>query len=444
MTYSLKNLRYLASKLVGAAIKSLFPHAYVVGGEASDYGFFFDFILENETLDAQGLIHLEERVRGLLSSEISGKTTEMIRENAVAFFEHQHQPYLADQLAVSSDSLVQLIKIENFYDLCAVAFEGKFKDIGFIKLLEVEEREVEYPGLESLQVIRVTGTLFPSQRELKEFLKKIREAKKYTHQVLGPQLDLFHFDAQGLCYWSPRGLKLKNLICEKGKQLLQLRGCAFIETPENGAETKKQAHSAYLQLTKMPRAALAEQFVVASSAPSHQWLGLWRSSHYLKDEARFYCTPLNAKECLISSLQFITEIYTILGSGFNWQIGSDKIATKKQKIQNQSAVALLTEALQSCGIEFLQKEGNVPVATLYLTDCYGKPWAGPYVALEVDPLQPEKMVVVLSLWGSLERFIAWLLEHRHEAKMNVAEIRSTGTMSAERFVGIEELLQQLY
>ncbi len=454
----LKNLRHLASKLLAFTVRDLFPTAQLVGGDLIDIGFFYDFIFEQPLYD-QALTLIEIRMKTLLKGEITMRMLDMMRENAHAFFMHHKQPLLAERSLSEEHNIISLIQLNDFYDLCPALSDVTITDIKAIKVLGVTQAKRFFPQQENgMPVTRITGTAFTDPSMLKKFLKAWNQFKRRDHRLLGPELDLFSFEEEAGnldCFWHPKGEILRQLLLQIWKQECYQQHAQFITTPLLVKESfVKQQHllpslsleeetyvlsrsrlSHDIQLfkrcssieTKLP-------FRFAECAREYQYVedfrswGLLRSYSSFVDRLTIFCTEDQVINELISSLQFIEQIVRIFGFEGHWYLVSSGKKGSKQGWENQ-VISWLMQAVQNCQMTYKSEvQGSFysrrgPSLERRLVDCLGREWKGPSIemisshpnGLSISRQKDEggkKIPVILmrSLFGSLDRFIALLIE----------------------------------
>lgn len=457
MSLPLTVSRLSAAELLAYTVRDMFPTVLLHGAEVTDLGFYYDFFFD-QPINEEIFPFIEERMRFLIKRAIPISTLEMMRENAIAFFRHLTQPYLAESLKTIPDLLVQICQIEEFYDLCSLPGVKNTQQIGFIKLIKLEEIPNQRNG------VRIHGVVFSDKAQLKAFFKRAEVAKKRDHCQLGQEMALFSFQKEscpGSITWLPKGMILKELLLSWWKQEHCKQHFQFLSTP-------KLIHSSFFNqfvpsaLKKVfPSVKIDDQEYLLN--PHHDWFhalvfnstphtyrdlpiryaesidcysnekkgtlhGLLRSRTFSADTAQIFCSPSQLRDELISSLHFIHQSVNMLGFRHRWFLclrGQKFAGTLNQW---NETVDLMTEALSECGLEYqLDKESHPfygPCVEIRFVDAIGVEWKGPYLGVNFylpncfalqyqsqDDRIRAPIMITRSMFGSLERVIAILIEH---------------------------------
>lgn len=469
MVSPLLKIRQSAAELLALAVSELFPGVSLVEGEASAIGFHYDFILR-QPLDEMAMPIIEERMRALIKADIPFKTTEMMRKNAIAFFRHHKQDIKADLLTFNDDDLVQIVKIGDFHDLSDERrlYVPTSAKVGAFKLQSIAPATMTFPDGEELSVIRIQGTAFPEPQSLKKFLKRIEASKKRDHRTLGKEMGLFAtYDdaAVGGWFWQPKGMFLRDTLLELWKNSTAAQGFQFVKTPRfiKSSFLKKMGFfdDGAQQQEAMDPIAIEGAAYIASPSLSLQHAMLFREKKHLFKEmpvryaecAEFYngekagrlwgmllsraycanaehifCSKQQVYDEIISSLQFIHKTLMIFGFEHHWYLvprGKRYCGTLENWEKNSG---LLVKALNVSGIHYTVDEQNAafdgPRLEARLVDALGREWKGPTLGIDLnhperlglryqgaDNEEHQPVMVVRSLFGPLERFVAILVEH---------------------------------
>src|SRR5678815_5595013 len=229
-------LRHSTAHLMAAAVTNLFPGAQCGIGPATDEGFFYDFVVDRpfvpEDLDA-----IERKMRELAGEDLIYERQMWPREEAKAFFAKRGEPLKVQLIEEKTEDQAEVscytIKDKDtFIDFCVgphVPSTGKLKAF---KLLSTSN--AYWKGDARNQPMqRVYGTAFLSEKELKEHLTRIEEAKKRDHRKLGrdQKLFLFHQWAPGATFWLPKGTVLYNTLSNYMRGVLIPAGYQEVKAP---------------------------------------------------------------------------------------------------------------------------------------------------------------------------------------------------------------------
>jgi threonyl-tRNA synthetase len=213
-TKTLEQIRGSCAEVCAYAVKNLFPTSLLLGGGTTDYGFYYDFAIENQNVDQKAIDLITDEMFKIIDSEAEIEASEMLATNAVDFFLHKAQPLVSKQLEFSETDLVGIVRIGDFYDITSSSIVTDIKDLKNFKLQQIDHITEEYEGLGELQVTRITGTACITGRDLKHFLKGLESSKKHGHETLGKEMELFEFNDTHECTWFPNGVALRNLLKE--------------------------------------------------------------------------------------------------------------------------------------------------------------------------------------------------------------------------------------
>lgn len=449
-------LRQAAAEILACAVLDLFPGALLVCGEASNIGFYYDFVLK-QTLDEHGLVLIEERMRTLIKQNKPIQILHMMRENAMEFFKHQKQTYKIDLLACAKENIVEVFNIENFHDYCPPTTIINSQEIGAVKLFSAEPATAFLPESNAVKVIRISGTAFPNSYDLKKFLKKVEAAKAKDHRLLGKEMDLFSApeEAGTDCWlWHPKGSFIRETLldfwrsehCKQGFQLIKpplLSKSSSDRSKKNPKLKLEDAeyamssnHSAWPALVFKSKERSYRELPLRYAEYSDRFnpekitrlWGLFRTRNYLSDHGYIFCAIEQVLEELISSLHFIDKTVKIFGFEYHWYL-----CTQSEKFTGtldswKIGIDQLIKALDISGFNYtLDKEKKAlygPRVEVRFIDALGQEWEGP--SLSMDFSHPkrfglyyqgeddQKHIPVMlnrSIFGSLERFIAILIEH---------------------------------
>lgn len=460
---SLSNLRQSAAEILAMVVIDLFPGTLFVGGYANEFGFYADFV-SNQPIDDQALGFIDTRMRGLIKENKEVRHHNMMRENAAALLDHRQQPFRADNALDAPENIVTMIQIDQFQDYCSFIPISNTQEIAAFKLLKVEQVTKTFSEQDEIQVIRIHGTVFPNPQNLKKYLKGYEAGKKRDHRILCKEMELCtQLDQMNTSVWAwfSKGVTLRELLKGLWCQELKTQGFQFLISPVlvnkalldklrfktdtfpstavniNGLEhimltDLGPAHAQiYLQKEKKYND-LPIRYAECASLPSARksgdlW-GMFDAEIATIDQAHIFCTLEQVEEEIISSLQFIDKIIKIFSFECHWSLkgrGQKFAGTPKGWKRGIDALA---SAFEKCGIAFEQDSDEIayegPTAEMTLVDSLGREWAGPRVSIDLnvpesynlryegtDGARHQAVMIKRSLFGSIERFIAILVEH---------------------------------
>jgi threonyl-tRNA synthetase len=433
------DLKELAAELLAYTVVKLFPNVLLLGGGVLKHGFYYDFIFE-QPLYSEMLSLIEVNMRTLIKEDLEIHSLSMMRENAASLFSHHDQPFLAEKAGNSPFNVIDLVQIGDFYGLCSSTLKNS-NEIGAAKILEMEEKILETPEGE-VKAIRLTGTAHTNPMALKKFIKAYDALiKRKDHRILGPEMDLFSFDPSISPLepiWHPKGTLLKKIL--KNWLETQQKNLDYqrIETPlvvpptsfENKSEiidfaieneeftlspTPLPQHLYLINKQKNLPCRLFEYSSVYRKIEEAERWGLFHHCSYLTDLMTIRCSKKELYEEIISSLQFIEQTFRIFGFEAHWHLIVSKQGTPKARREKQ-AIALFNEVLSGfsfyypCLSESQEEEYLMgPRLELRLTDEIGREW--PSAAITLVPQESaDELILARTYWGSLDRFVALLIE----------------------------------
>jgi len=466
MSTSLKPLRQVTVEILARAVCELFPKTQLVESKVSDIGFHYDFILANP-IDSQALSIIEERMRFLLSQETAISTLDMMRTNAIDFFKHRKQHLLCDLLENSSAQFITLFKMDDFIDVSSVNTYANTTEIKCaFKLQDFEELTLALSEKDTLPLTRISGTVFPDSYELKKFIKRAAVAKKKDHLMLGEQKNLFgaQKEVSGTYFWYPKGNEIRTTLLNlwrdehKKQQFKFIKSPAFI--PADFLKERQYRKSAKNISAYFPPMEIGDiecnfktsltpfhALIFQSQKPTKQQLplryaecaeffeqededeltGLFKARVYEADREHLFCTPEQFFEEFISSLHFIDKIIKIFGFEYHWTF-VHRIQGRVPYFEKWNELVLeMEKGLKQCNVEYVKDDLTTqafgPCVHARISDALGREWNGPFIGVDLFHAERLKLfyaegnkkhittLLMRSMYGSVERFIALLVEH---------------------------------
>jgi len=430
-----KNVLIVARELLALALLEVFPQSQICETYQTDLGFGLDSILTNP-LDECGFHLIEETFQRLLLKEHRVESLFMMRENAAELFIYQKQNLLAERVLSDSNNVVSLVRVGDFYGYSRLANEHlSTQALGAVKLIAYEQVTPKITSLE--------GVVCNSAGSLKKWLKKYKTAKKNDHQILGPQLKLFFHPknaAKGCWSWLPKGETLKEILLSVWKKKHLECGFSSIKTSnwlkEDETKTTPIGLFAFCPVETndfVKNSRLLGEFaeIVEHTPPlrfmeitdgfllqtGKKSIGLFNALAFTQDLAYTICPTHMVEKELISSLQFLSECINIFAIEHRWYLVGCRRQKDGRKSSRDHNFDLLEKALKTCRIsyEFDLSESCETKARIEarFIDSIEREWSGPWIRLSEkgsDKKQNSPVVIFRSFFGSLERFIAILLE----------------------------------
>jgi threonyl-tRNA synthetase len=466
---ALELTRHSSAHLMAAAVTALFPNAQCGIGPPTDEGFFYDFIVDRPFVP-EDLDRIEAKMREIASHDYVYERQIWPREDAIEFFRQRGEPLkvqlIEEKTAGQSHVSVYTIRDkELFVDFCVGPHVPATTKLKAFKLLSTSNAYWKGDAANA-PMQRIYGTAFLSQKELDEHVKRIEEAKKRDHRKLGRELDLFHFHpvSPGAAFWTPRGTTLYNTLvdfCQRRQQ------DAFqeIKTPllysktlwEQSGHWGKYRENMFLVLNTetneydmglKPMNCPSHHLYYATARRSYRELplrlvtfdvlhrnelsgalsGLTRVRQFAQDDCHVYLREDQIADEVRFLTDFILGHYETFGLKANLNFATRPATRIGEDGMWDRAEAGLKAALDATGRPYTVKEGDGafygPKIDFDVTDALGRGWQ--LGTIQLDYAAPERfdltyvgednaehrpVVIHRAVSGSIERFIAILIEH---------------------------------
>ena len=459
--HKLAILRHSTAHLLAHAIKELFPDTLLTIGPPTETGFFYD-ILPKKNFKEDDLPIIEEKMREISARNLVLEHKEISKFQAQEIF--KDNPFKLELIDGLEGNTVGLAKQGDFLDLCRGGHVANTGEIKHFKLTGISGSywRANRDG-QSLQ--RISGVSFYTKEDLDNYLKQQEDLVKYDHRRLGKQLDLFSFheEGPGFPFFHPRGKIIFNKLVSYLRGLLEKSGYQEISTPivlsdelwqrsghyahykENMYFTNIDERSfaikpmncpgAIMLYSERPRSyrelplRLSEFGLVHRHELSGVLNGLLRVRAFTQDDAHIFCMPSQIESEIKSLLELV--IHVLRKFGFDdIQIA---LSTRPAKAMGETSLwntaeNALKKALESSDVKYDLNEGDGafygPKIDFRVKDSLGRLWQ--LSTIQLDFFQPENfdlsfinsdgkkerpVIIHRALYGSIERFIAILLEH---------------------------------
>jgi len=461
-----------SAHLLAEAVQVLYPKAKFGIGPAVDNGFYYDIDFGDNKISSEDFLSIETKMTELSRQKNIFHRQEISKKEAVEYFTERNDIYKVELLQDLKDGDITFYKQGNFTDLCRgphIPDTGKIKSI---KLLNVAG--AYWKGDETNnQLTRIYGISFPKRKELQEYLEMLEEAKKRDHRIIGKKMNLFTFSSkvgQGLPLWLPAGAELRERLENFLKKAQKNAGYEMVISPHIGNKKlyeisghyEKYGESSFHPI-KTPN--IDEEFLLKPmNCPHHceiynsqQWSyrdlpkryaefgtvyryeqsgelhGLTRVRGFTQDDAHIFCTEDQLVQEFKNVIDLVLHVFKSLGfEDFTAQIslrdkenkekyiGSDKI----WKIAEDAIIEATEEKELNYRIEYGEAAFYGPKLDFMVKDALNREWQ--LGTIQVDYNLPERfnlsyknqnnelvrpVMIHRAPFGSLERFIAILIEH---------------------------------
>jgi len=459
----LDTLRHSTAHLMAQAVQDLFPGTQVTIGPTIENGFYYDF-KRSEPFSPEELERIEKRMAELVRADLKIVREELPRGEAMELFRGMGEHYKVEIIEGIPDERVSLYRQGDWVDLCRGPHVPSTAALKAFKLTSVAGAYWRGDSRNE-QLQRIYGTAWASRKDLDAYLKRVEEAKQRDHRRLGPALDLFslHPIAPGSPFFHPKGTIIYNRLIQYIRELYARYGYSEVVTPliyktdlwktsghyeafrndmflmdvhdgEYGVKPMNCPGHCYLFASrKYSYRDLPIRFADFSRLhrfePSGVLSGLTRVRSFAQDDAHIYCTPEQLDHELEQFVAMTKEVYKVFG----FDRIEVTLQTRPEKFLGrielwESAEAALRRCLERAGfaIKVLPGEGAFygPKIGFDFRDVLERSWTLATVQIDcamperfelryVTPEGTEAVPVMLhrAVLGSIERFIAILLEH---------------------------------
>lgn len=461
-----------SAHLMAEALEALFPGVKFWVGPPLENGFYYDLDLNGQNLTPADFEKIEQKMLELAKQNNVYTRQEISKQEAINYFREKGDEYKLDLLERLEDGNITLYSQGNFTDLCR---GPHIPHTGFIKAAKILNVAGAYwKGDEKNKMLtRVYGITFPKDKELKEYLALLEEAKKRDHRKLGKELELFTFSEKvgmGLPLWLPKGAMLRERLINFMQKaqlkagyvpvatphiaLKDLYVCSGhyekygkdsfqpIKTPQEGEEffLKPMNCPHHCEIYKSsPRSykdlplRLAEFGTVYRYEQHGELHGLTRVRGFTQDDAHLFCRPDQVKEEFCKVIDLVLHVFNALD--FKEYVAQISLRDKEDRskyigsdenwnLAEQAIVESAAEKGLNTVVEYGEAAFYGPKLDFMVKDALGRKWQ--LGTIQVDYNLPERfeleytgsdnqkhrpVMIHRAPFGSLERFIAVLIEH---------------------------------
>ena len=461
-----------SAHILAQAILFLYPKAKLTIGPAIENGFYYDVDFEDHSITEKELVDIEKKFLEFARQNFEFKMRSATKEEALDFYRKDKNPYKIELIEDLEDGTITFCDHADFTDLCR---GGHIPNSGFIKAVKLLNVAGAYwRGDENnKQLTRIYGISFPKQKELNRYLELLEEAKKRDHRKLGKELELFTFSqkvGQGLPLWLPKGAELRGRLEDFLKAAQKKAGYEQVISPHIGnkelyitsghyekygedsfqpIETPADGESFLLKPMNCPHHCeiykarpwsykelpirYAEFGTVYRYEQSGELHGLTRVRGFTQDDAHIFCTPDQLDQEFKNVIDLVLYVFKSLGfENFQAQVSIRDTKKPKKYIGDpenwKKAEQAIINASREKNLDFIIEEGEAafygPKLDFMVKDALGRKWQ--LGTIQVDYNLPERfelnykgsdnelhrpIMIHRAPFGSLERFVAILLEH---------------------------------
>ena len=459
-----ERIRHSTAHEMADVVKRMYPNVKLAIGPPTEDGFYYDFLVEKPFND-EDIKNIEDKMSEVIAQDLKFEYFEYSRQEVLEL--NQSEPLKLEIIAeIPDEEVISTYRHGSFEDLCAGPHVGSTGKIPAFKLLNVAG--AYWRGDENRPMLqRIYGTAFESAELLEQHLNRIEEAKKRDHRNLGKELDLFSIHDEtgpGLIIWHPKGSIVRNLFEDFWKKEHYRRGYDLVHTPNVGradlwrtsghleffkenmfAASEMDGQEYYLKPMNCPFHIMYYKSSLRSYRDLHMRIGelgtvyryerggtlhgMLRVRGFTQDDAHIFCTP----DQIESEINGVLDLTFQVLSAFGFEEFELNLSTRPEKAvgsdeQWELAENSLKNTLESRNLSYgIDDRGGAfygPKIDLNITDAIGRSWQ--CTTVQFDFNLPERFgisyvgadggshrpyMVHRVIFGSLERFMAILIEH---------------------------------
>ncbi len=461
-----------SAHLMAEAVQILYPHAKFGIGPAIENGFYYDIDFGDTPVKDADFPKIEAKMMELIAEKEEIQRQSITKQDALKMFGDRGEGYKVELINDLDDGTITTYTQGVFTDLCRGPHLPNTSYIKAVKILSAAG--AYWRGDETRkQLTRLYGITFPKKKMLDEYLHMLEEAKKRDHRKIGKELELFAFSenvGKGLPLWLPRGTQLRLKLEDFLKKIQKKFDYEQVMTPHIGSKTLYVTSGHYAKYGKdsfqpihtpeegeeyllkpmncphhceiykvIPRSykdlplRLAEFGTVYRYEQSGELHGLTRVRGFTQDDAHIFCTPEQLKTEFLKVMDIVFIIFRALDfENFEAQISLRDPENKEKYIGSdenwEKAERAIIEACEEKGLPARVELGEAafygPKLDFMVKDALGRRWQ--LGTIQVDYNLPERfeleytgadnqkhrpVMIHRAPFGSMERFIAVLIEH---------------------------------
>jgi len=461
-----------SAHLLAQAILFFYPEAKLTIGPAIENGFYYDVDFGDESISENDFKKIEDKMLEFARQKFEFEMREVSKADALEYYRERNNEFKVELIENLEDGDITFCDHSDFTDLCR---GGHVPNTGIIKAVKIMSVAGAYwrGDEKNKQLTRVYGISFPKQKELKEYLELLEEAKKRDHRKLGKELELFTFSqtvGQGLPLWLPKGAALRERLENFLKKAQKKAGYDIVMTPHIGQKelyvtsghyqkygedsfqpihTPKENEEFLLKPMNCPHHCeiykskpysykdlpkrFAEFGTVYRYEQSGELHGLTRVRGFTQDDAHIFCTPEQLNEEFNAVIDLVLYVFGSLGfEDFTTQISLRDPEDKEKYIGSdenwEKAENAIMRSAKEKGLKTVIEYGEAafygPKLDFMVKDVLGRSWQ--LGTIQVDYNLPERfdltykgadnqlhrpVMIHRAPFGSMERFVAILIEH---------------------------------
>jgi threonyl-tRNA synthetase len=467
-----KTFWHSTAHLLAEALEALYPNIKLAIGPPIEKGFYYDIDFGKHNFSSDDFPKVEKKMIELAREKNAFERINISKSAALEYFTEKKDPYKLELIHTLDEGTISFYKQGKFTDLCR---GPHIPNTGFIKAIKLLSTAGAYwrGNEKNKQLTRIYGIAFPKNKELTEYLDILEEAKKRDHRKLGKEMELFTFSqkvGQGLPLWLPKGAALRERLENFLKRAQMIAGYEPVITPHiahkdlyicsghyekygedsfQPIKTPNEGEEFFLKPMNCPHhceiykskprsykdlpVRYAEFGTVYRYEQSGELHGLTRVRAFTQDDAHLFVRPDQVQEEFEKVIELVLYVFKALGfENFTAQVSlRDKIELKKyigsDSNWNLAQNAIINSA-EKKGLKTIIEYGEAafygPKLDFMVKDALGRSWQ--LGTIQVDYNLPERfkleytgadnkkhrpVMIHRAPFGSMERFVAVLLEH---------------------------------
>ncbi len=463
---------HTSAHLMAEAIEILYPGVKFGIGPSIETGFYYDVDFLDYAISSDDFKKIEDKMAELVAQKQPIVRKEVSKAEALSYFEKKGDEYKVELIRDLEDGTITFYQSGDFVDLCR---GPHLPNMGFIKAIKLLNLAGAYwRGDEKRkQLTRIYGVTFPKKKELDEYLLLLEEAKKRDHRKLGKEMELFTFSQKvgvGLPIWLPKGAALRERLENFLKKVQKEYGYQQVICPHIGnvelyktsghfqkygadsfrpITTPQEGEEFFLKPMNCPHHCeiyaskphsykdlplrIAEFGTVYRYEQSGELHGLTRVRGFTQDDAHIFCTPEQLEEEFCKVIDIVLYIFKTLdfkeftaqislrdpdnkekyiGSDENWQKAEDAIMHAAKQRNLNTTVEIGEAAFYGPKLDFMVKDAigrKWQLGTIQVD--YNLPERFDLEYIGSDNLKHRPIMIHRAPFGSMERFVAVLIEH---------------------------------
>ena len=461
-----------SAHILAQALEKLYPGVKLTIGPAIENGFYYDVDTGEETIHEADFKKIEDKFLELAREKADFNLREVSKADALAKYTQEGNEYKVELIKNLNDGEITFCDHSDFTDLCR---GGHIPNTGIVKAFKVMSVAGAYWRADQTknQLVRVYGISFPKQKMLTEYLQLLEEAKQRDHRKLGKELGLFTFSqrvGQGLPLWLPAGAMLRERLENFLKKAQIKAGYVPVITPHIGSKelyecsghyekygadsfqpilTPHEGEEFLLKPMNCPHHCevynfkpysykdlpkrFAEFGTVYRYEQSGELHGLTRVRGFTQDDAHIFCTPEQLDQEFKEVIDLVLYVFGSLGfEDFTAQVSIRDKSNPDKYIGDVETWEIAENAIISAasdkGLDYVIEEGEAafygPKLDFMVKDALGRSWQLGTIQVDYnlpkrfdltykgsDNQQHRPVMIHRAPFGSMERFIAVLLEH---------------------------------